>query len=510
MRVPRPRRQREGKADVVGGCGRQARSQREDDRRSPLYGVDRLAALPPRTPVVVVEGERAADALNAAGIAAVGTVTGASGTPSVGALLALGDYDIYLWSDNDKAGLGHMNRIAARLAENDIAEPKLIEWKDAPEKGDAADFFEAGGAAEGVRELMTVADPYRIDTEREWDLAETLAPSRAIPCGTTWRFTSVYQSVACTLWVVHTHAVDQAETSPYLGIESAEKRSGKSRLLDCLDLLTACPWRAVLPSDAVVYRKIATGDVTLLLDEIDAVFGPKSASQHEGLRGLLNAGTRRGTTVPRVVGEGGKMRVEEFPVFCPKAIAGIGKLPDTVADRSIPIRLRRRKRSESVARFRYREAKAQAAPIREAVAGHAERLDVADARPAIPDALNDRAADGWEPLLAIATRPVGIGPKSADGGRCPQRRRGRRRRLSRGAASWRYQRHLCRAEDERIWTEDLLSDLPRRRRAPVGRLSGPADQCGHGGAIAWPVRREAKAGAHPRTGEARLHRGRLR
>jgi hypothetical protein len=56
--------------------------------------------------------------------------------------------------------------------------------------------------------------------------------------------------------------------------------------------------------------------------------------------------------------------VEKFDVYGPKVIAGAGELPSTVADRSIPIRLRRRKPEESVERFRLRQARAEARAIR--------------------------------------------------------------------------------------------------------------------------------------------------
>ena len=89
------------------------------------------------------------------------------------------------------------------------------------------------------------------------------------------------------------------------------------------------------------------------------------------MRGLLNAGHRRGSEVVRMVGLGTAMRARRFPVFCAKAIAGIGTLPDTIADRSIEVRLKRRRRGERVARFRMREV---------APAGLALRLGAATGR----------------------------------------------------------------------------------------------------------------------------------
>ncbi len=219
------------------------------------------------------------------------------------------------------------------------------------------------------------------------------------------------QAVVAALWALHTHCFDQFEQSPILLVSSAVLRSGKSRLLDALEQVVARPWRAVRPSEAVVFREIEASAPTFMLDEFDTIFSDKSANLYEGLRAMLNAGNRVGTTVPRVVGMGTKMEVRRFSIFCPKVLAGIGNAPSTVADRSIPIRLKRRARGEHVERFRLHDASAEAAPLREQLA--ALRLDVGGARPQIPDELDDRAADSWEPLLAIADAAGGTWPVRA-------------------------------------------------------------------------------------------------
>ena len=221
-------------------------------------------------------------------------------------------------------------------------------------------------------------------------------------------------AVAVTLWTAHTHVFELFDTSPYLAITSPEKRSGKTRLLDVLELLVAKPWRLVTPSEAVVYRKVAADAPTLLLDETDAIFGPQANSVYEGLRALLNAGNRRGTTVPRCVGDGANLQVQNFSVYCPKALAGIGKLPDTVADRSIAIRMARRRRSDHIERFRYRQAHAATDTLRQYLAEWADEArllaDLGNARPELPDELDDRAQDSWEPLLALADLAGGPWP----------------------------------------------------------------------------------------------------
>jgi hypothetical protein len=221
------------------------------------------------------------------------------------------------------------------------------------------------------------------------------------------------QSIAVALWIVHTFALDACEQSPILAITSAEKRSGKTRLLDVLELLVARPWRVVMPSEAVVFRKIDADQPTLLLDEVDAIFNPKANGNVEGLRALLNAGNRPGTKVPRCVGP--SQTLVSFSVFSAKAAAGIRDLPDTVADRAIPIRLKRRAPGEPVERFRRREADEAAEPLHQWVGSWAEHRvpALAEARPELPEELDDRQQDAWEPLLAIADLAGGDWPERA-------------------------------------------------------------------------------------------------
>jgi hypothetical protein len=104
------------------------------------------------------------------------------------------------------------------------------------------------------------------------------------------------------------------------------------------------------------------------------------------------------------VGQGSAITVQDFSTFCPKALAGLSVLPDTVADRSIPIVLKRRKQTETVERFRRRDADLLATPLRERLVQWAEAMIpiLAEARPEIPSGLNDRASESWEPLLAVA------------------------------------------------------------------------------------------------------------
>jgi hypothetical protein len=224
------------------------------------------------------------------------------------------------------------------------------------------------------------------------------------------------QTVAVTLWVAHTHAIAAAEFTPYLQVTSATAESGKTRVLDVLKLLVLRPWFTGRVSAAVLVRKIDAEHSTLLLDESDAAFsGEKEYA--EALRGILNTGYQRNGTSSLCVGQGANITYRDFSTFSPKAIAGIGKLPDTVASRAIRIELKRRAKSEAIHKFRERDARVESAPIYQALLGWARCDAVIDAlrtaRPPMPPGLRDRGEDVVEPLLAIADLAGGDWPQQA-------------------------------------------------------------------------------------------------
>jgi hypothetical protein len=147
------------------------------------------------------------------------------------------------------------------------------------------------------------------------------------------------------------------------------------------------------------------GAPTLLLDESDASFAGTS-DYSENLRQVLNTGFRLGGKTS--ICDGGSQagwEPRDYSTYCPKAIAGIGDhLPGTVADRSIPIRLRRKLAHEKVLPFRRRLVAPQSELLRERIEVWAAASTplLVDAWPPLPDELPDRACDLWEPLLAIA------------------------------------------------------------------------------------------------------------
>jgi hypothetical protein len=209
------------------------------------------------------------------------------------------------------------------------------------------------------------------------------------------------QVVVVTLWIVHTYVVDALGITPYLSITSAEKESGKTSLLELLARLVARPWLTGSITAATLARKIERDRPTLLLDETDTAFGGDK-DYAETLRGVLNSGFRASGFYSRCVGS--THEVHDFPTFCAKAIAGIGRLPDTAESRSIPIRLKKKSPSERVERKRERVVIAETEPLRARINGWAETIDEPLARfeLAALEELPDRAMDIWEPLLGIA------------------------------------------------------------------------------------------------------------
>ena len=302
------------------------------------------------------------------------------------------------WSQNDKPGAKWLKDLA------ECADVPIAKAIVPPEHKDMNAWCKAGATAEDIylaffkNELVEVPTLPELGTLLG-DICEFLR--RFII------FESDRQPIICALWVAHTWVIDAFDFTAYLNIGSPEKRAGKTQLLECFNRLVRKPWLTLSVTEAVLFREIDKTQPTLLLDESDALFkkgGGGNDDRREPIRALLNAGFKRGAMVPRCMGN--NFEVQHFKVFCAKAFAGIGTLPDTIADRSLPIRLTRKSRGETVERLRDRNAKILAQPIVEALEAWSKREDVikslSAARPAEISELSDRQADICEPLLAIA------------------------------------------------------------------------------------------------------------
>ncbi len=215
---------------------------------------------------------------------------------------------------------------------------------------------------------------------------------------------------AVVLWIAATHAQPAWAHAPRLVIRAPEKRCGKSRLLDVVEATCHNPFITVNSSPAAVYRSITDDPPTLLVDEADTIFGPK-ADGNEDLRGLLNAGHQRNRPAKRY--DANSNRVESIPTFAMAALAGIGAMPDTIEDRAVVVRMRRRGPGETVAPYRHRRDRPGLRQIAQDLSAwlRADLDTLEKAEPPMP--VEDRAADTWEPLVAVADHAGGDWPERA-------------------------------------------------------------------------------------------------
>lgn len=387
-----------------------------------MHGVTRfpfsLPALVRANVVLIAEGEK--DALNLQKAAAEfpaenDTLTYAATTNIGGAGKWLDSYSPYLagkkvfvFQDNDDPGRKHAQQVCASASKYAQA-VHLVELPGLAEHGDVSDYLEKHTPAE-LFELMqaapawtapvAAAQPTMTPEDAASITGELLEKCRA------WirRYIVVSdeQTSILAAWTLHTYAFDAAETTPYIHITAPERECGKSRLIEVLEAIAAAAITSEGMTAAALVRTIEAKKPTIFLDEMDAQLGGDK-EYAEAIRGILNAGFRKGGVFYKCVGK--DFALKDFNVYCPKCFAGIGALPDTVSSRSIVIEMRRKLPGETVEPFRQRAVKIAALPIKTgleewAARRAAEMLQTFE--PASIANLSDRQNDIAEPLLAIA------------------------------------------------------------------------------------------------------------
>jgi hypothetical protein len=212
------------------------------------------------------------------------------------------------------------------------------------------------------------------------------------------------QLVAVSLWAVHAHAHDLRDVSPPLVVKSATMRSGKTKLVEVLERLVPKPMYVSGITVSFLERSIEDHHPTLLIDEYDALT-KKDPALAEAARAQLNRSARRrgaqvGKNVPL---PGGGYEPRLFSTWAATLIAGIGEPPPTIADRAVPIDLKRKMPGETVKPLRDRDGADLGVLKRKIARFVADNEDkIRDIQPAPLAVDNDRAKDMWEPLLAIA------------------------------------------------------------------------------------------------------------
>ncbi len=258
----------------------------------------------------------------------------------------------------------------------------------------------AGGVQGGAVEFPAV-EPW----PESVDGAEVLAATAAVFAH--YVVLPPHAADTLALWTAHAHAYESFLHTPRLNLRSPEKGCGKTTLLDVLAALVPRPLRTESITPAVLFRLVEAHKPVLLLDEVDTYL-----RDNEELRGLLNAGHKRGAKAYRC--EGDRNEVRAFAAFAPAVLAGIGELPGTLHDRSLVVKLVRAKPGEVPARFDSRRTAAEADVCRQLARWTADatpQLESLD--PSLPESAFNRLADNWRPLFALAHAAGGDWPARA-------------------------------------------------------------------------------------------------
>jgi putative DNA primase/helicase len=231
------------------------------------------------------------------------------------------------------------------------------------------------------------------------DIAKVLASHVILPAGA---------ATAIALWTLHAHAHDSTDISPILGATSPTPECGKTTLLTFLGAVVPRALPASNITSAALFRAVEKWHPTLLVDEADTFL-----RDSDELRGVLNSGhNKANASVIRTVGDDHEPRA--FKTWAPKAIACIGRLPATLASRSVHIELRRKGIGEQVVALRPDRLGHLLVLARRAArwaADNMEALKTAD--PEMPTTLTGRRADNWRHMLAIADLAGGTWPVTA-------------------------------------------------------------------------------------------------
>jgi hypothetical protein len=312
---------------------------------------------------------------------------------------------VYLWTQNDQAAEKWQRDVCASTKAT-VKRAKI----PAPHK-DLNDWTKGGATSDDLLGAM-------LNAEVVHEAAKPLSPDklfkeikRFLTCYVV--FSQPEHADVIALWIMHTWVADQADFTPYVCLHSPVMRCGKTQVQKVVEPLVKNPLRTCNVSEAALYREIEESHPTLLWDEIDSIFGSRKTSEaNENKRALLNAGYERGLRAIRMErGKGGFVKIS-FDPFCPKILAGIGRLPDTIVDRSIPILIHRRLKTQSCQKYR-RKDRAAAEPLHDALEAWSKDVDLRASQPQMPDFMSDRQEDIWEPLLAIADAIGGDVPRLA-------------------------------------------------------------------------------------------------
>lgn len=208
-------------------------------------------------------------------------------------------------------------------------------------------------------------------------------------------------------WVANTYTFEQFQYCGYLALRSSTPRCGKSRLLKVVaPLANGTPPITMNPTGPCLFRSTRP---VLILDEVDSLRN-KDKEKFADVLAVLNNGFEKGAVVDRLVPtKAGGHFTRSFPVYGPKALAGIEALADTLADRAFMIQMQRT--PARMPRFNGRRLADTFQRIRKGLEAWAvsHGADMESAYDNLPDELpelsgfDDRFQDIAEPLVVLAS-----------------------------------------------------------------------------------------------------------
>jgi putative DNA primase/helicase len=206
-------------------------------------------------------------------------------------------------------------------------------------------------------------------------------------------------AVAITLWICFAWCHEIATYSPILVIQGGDTATAKTTASKVVALLTPRPYVVAEPRGATLYRLVDRYHPTLIVDDADRLLPRRPDLAH-----IVNVSWTRGTTIPRVNARGD---IHHYDPFCSKLLNGIGltaHLDRATQTRCITAELLPKLPNESVANFRHAIRDERFLTLRRKLARWAaDNMSVlANADPAMPEALGDRQQMNWELLFAIA------------------------------------------------------------------------------------------------------------
>jgi hypothetical protein len=218
-------------------------------------------------------------------------------------------------------------------------------------------------------------------------------------------------AAAITLWTCFAWCHEVATYSPILVIQGADTGLGKTNASKVIALLTPRAHVIAEPRGATLYRLVDRYHPTLIVDDADKLLPRRPDLAH-----IIKVSWTRGTKIPRTDTRTGE--IHHYDPFCPKLLNGIdltAHLDPATQRRCITADLLPKLAGETVAKFRHAIRDERFLTLRRQLKRWAadNMSALANADPAMPEALDDGQQMNWELLLAIADLAGGDWPARA-------------------------------------------------------------------------------------------------